>query len=86
MPGKRPATKLLPEKLSDDELDDSPRTAAPSRASEDCDDAAGSKEVEAKSAALALVLEVDVRGGAARVDVGLVDGVAVEIETAHTPS
>jgi hypothetical protein len=69
MPGKRPATKLSPEKSSDDELDDSPGIVTPSRAFEDCDDAAGSKEVEATSAALALVLEVEVRGDEVRVEV-----------------
>ena len=86
MPGKRPATKLLPEKLSDDALDGPPGTAAPSRLFEDCDDAAGSKVVEAMSAALALVLVVGFCGDAAGVEVGFVDRVAVTIETAHTPS
>lgn len=86
MPGKRPATKLLPEKLSDDKLDDPPGTATESRAFEDCDDAAGSKEVEATSAALALVVKVEVCGDAATVEAGVDDGVAVDIETAHTPS
>jgi hypothetical protein len=78
--------KLLPENSSDDELDDSPGTVMPSRVFEDCDDAAGSKEVEATSAALALVLGVEVCGDEARVEVGLVDGVVNDIETAHTPS
>jgi hypothetical protein len=82
MPGKRPATKLLPENLSDDPL----VTAMPSRAFEDCDDSAGSKEVDVTSAALALVLEVEAGGDAATVDVGFVDGGAIDIETAHTPS
>jgi hypothetical protein len=86
MPGKRPATKLLPEKSSDDELDDSPGTVTPSRAFEDCDDAAGSKEVDATSAALGLVLEVEACGDEERVEVGFVDGVAIVVETAHTPS
>ena len=86
MPGRRPATKLLPENLSDDESDDPPVTAMPSRVFEDCDDSAGSEMVDVTSATLALVLEVEACGDAARVDVGLVDGVAVDIETAHTPS
>ena len=86
MPGRSPATKLFPEKLSDDVSDNLHVTAMPSRASDDCDDSAGSKEVDVTSAAPALVLEVDVCGDAARVDVGFVDGVANDIETAHTPS
>jgi hypothetical protein len=67
-------------------LDDSPGTATPSKAFEDCDDAAGSKEVDATSAALALVLEVEVCGDETRVEVGLVDGLVIDTETAHTPS
>ena len=86
MPGKRPATKLLPENLSDEESDDPLVTAMPSRAFEDCDDSAGSKEVDVTFAELALVLEVEAWGDAARVDVGFVDGGAIDIETAHTPS
>ena len=85
MPGRRPATKLLPENLSD-ESDNPPVTAMPSSAFEDCDDSAGSKDVDVTSAALALVLEVEACGVAARVDVGVVDGVAIDIETAQTPS
>lgn len=61
-------------------------TAIPSRAFEDCDDSAGSKEVDVTSVALALVLDVESCGDAAGVDVGFVDGVAIDIETAHTPS
>lgn len=86
MPGKRPATKLLPENLSDEESDDPLVTAMPSRAFEDCDDSAGSKEVDVTFAELALVLEVEAWGDAARVDVGFVDGGAIDIETAQTPS
>ena len=73
MPGKRPATKLLPEKLSRDESDNPPGTAAPSKALEDCDDAAGTNVVEVTSSALALVLGIEVCGDAARVDVGVFD-------------
>ena len=73
MPGKRPATKLLPEKLSGDESDNPPGAATPSKALEDCDDAAGSKEVDLTSSALALVLGIEVCGDAARVGVGVFD-------------
>ena len=73
MPGKRPATKLLPEKLSGGESDNPPGTVTPSKALEDCDDATGSKEVEVTSSALALVLGVEVCGAAVRVDVGVFD-------------
>ena len=85
MPGRRPATKLLPENLSD-ESDDPRVTAMPSSAFEDCDDSTESKEVDVTSAALDPVLEVEDCGVAASVGVAVVDGFAVDIETAHTPS
>lgn len=85
-PGKRPAMKLLPEKSSDDDSDDPPGTAMPSRALGGCDDAAGSIEVDVMSSALAVLIEAEGCGDAVMVDADLLDGVDIDIETAHTPS
>jgi hypothetical protein len=85
MPGNRPATKLLPEKASDDTAVVPSVIDTPSRAIDACEVAAGTEALEVVSSDFAVLAEVDWCEDAAMVDVGSVE-VTVDTETAHTPS
>jgi hypothetical protein len=86
IPGNKPATKLLPEKASDDAADVPSVIDTPSRAIDACEVAAGSEALEVVSSGFAVLAEVDWCEDAAMVDVGSVDEVTGDADTAHTPS
>jgi hypothetical protein len=86
IPGNRPATKLLPEKASDDAAVVPSVIDTPSRAIDACEVAAGTEALEVVSSDFAVLAEVDWCEDAAMVDVGSVGEVTVDAETAHTPS